>query len=224
MKNYKVFSIFILILLQSCNSKTDLEKLKFGDKILDLDNLEKDYSVYVPLDGIYKVKDIEKFHYSNIEIISDSIKFKNEGIAYKNSLNLIVNSYSNNQYLGFELELIDEKTSDKFLNLLMKKYGKPLNEYKYLKNKYKDIDYLWQNKSTNEIILFKKHNEDFHVSLDGKDKALLSQTRIIILKDGLSAKIDKNNPRNTPEKIAAILKENPNAFNILEIFKIYFQN
>jgi hypothetical protein len=220
----KVIFLFIISsMIISCNSKTDLETLKFGDKLLDLDNLEKDYSIYVPLEGIYKVKDINKLQYSNIAIISDSIKFKHEGVGYKNSLNIIVDSYDSNQYLGFELELIDEKTSDKFLDVLMKKYGKPLKEYKYLEKEDKDIDYLWQNKSTNEIILFKKHNENFHISLDGKDNALLSQTRIIIVKDGLSSKPNGNDSRNTPEKIK-VLDSNPNAFDIIEIFKNYFPN
>ena len=214
--------IIISLTIASCSSRTDLKTLKFGDKLLDLDNLEKDYSIYVPLEGIYKVKDINKFQYSNIVIISDSIKFKHEGVRYKNSLNIIVDSYDNNNYLGFELELIDEKTSDKFLDVLMKKYGKPLKEYKYLKKEDKDIDYLWQNKSTNEIILFKKHNETFQTSLDGKDNALLSETRIIIVKDGLSAKPDLNNSRNTPEKINAVLAANPKAFELIEIFKSSF--
>lgn len=216
--------IAISLMISSCNSRTDLETLKFGNKISLPNNLEKDYSIYVPLEGIYNAKDISKFQYANIEFISDSIKFKNEGVTYKNSLNIIVDSYDSNKYLGFELELIDEKTSDKFLDVLMKKYGKPLKEYKYLKKEDKDIDYLWQNKSTNEIILFKKHNENVHTSLNGKDNALLSETRIIIVKDGLSAKPDLNNPRNTPEKIKAILDSNPNAFDVLEIFKNYFQN
>lgn len=208
----------------SCTSKTDLEKLKFEDKLVNLDNLEKDYSIYVPLEGIYKVKDIDKFKYSNIIIGSDSIKFKNELIVYKNSLNLIVNSYDNNQYLGFELEIINEKTADKFLNLLMKKYGKPLKEYTYLKNEYKDIDYLWQNKYTNEIILFQKHNETCHTSLDGNKNAVLSETRIIIVKDGLSVKPNENDPRNTPEKIKAVLDSNPKAFELIEVFKNSIRN
>lgn len=214
----------ITLIFISCTSQTDLETLKFEDKILDLDNLEKDYSIYVPLEGIYKVKDIDKFKYSNIVIGSDSIKFKNELIVYKNSLNLIVNSYDNNQYLGFELELINEKTGDKFLNFLMKKYGKPLKEYKYLKNEYKDIDYLWQNKPTNEIILFQKHNETCHTSLDGNKNVALSETRIIILKDGLSAKPNESDPRNTPEKIKAVLDSNPKAFELIEIFKNSIRN
>jgi len=214
--------ITISLMIASCNSRTDLETLKLGNKISPLDNFEKDYSIYVPLEGIYNVKDISKFQYANIEFTFDSIKFKNEGIAYKNSLNIIVDSYDSNKYLGFELELIDEKTSNKFLDVLMKKYGKPLKEYKYLKKEDKDIDYLWQNKSTNEIILFKKHNEDFHTSLDGKDNALLSETRIIIVKDGLSAKPDLNNSRNTPEKINAVLAANPKAFELIEIFKSSF--
>ncbi len=208
----------------SCTSQTDLEALKFEDKLLNLDNLEKDYSIYVPLEGIYKVKDIDKFKYSNIVIGSDSIKFKNEGIVYKNSLNIIVNSYNTNQYLGFELEIINEKTSEKILTILMKKYGKTLNEYKYLKGNNKDIAYLWQNKPTNEIILFLKHNDDFHTSLDGNDNAVLSQTRIIIVKDGLSAKPNVNDPRNTPEKIKAVLDSNPKAFELIEIFKNHVPN
>ena len=49
-------------------------------------------------------------------------------------------------------------------------------------------------------------------------------TKIIILKDKLKAKVDLNDKRNDSENIKKILKENPNAFDVLEIYKSNFEN
>ena len=135
----------------------------------------------------------------------------------------MVASYQKDNYLGFELELINEKLGSDFFVLLQKKYGKPLKKYEYKDGENVVSDYLWHHKSTNQVILFKKSNEDGHISLDGRE-TVLYQTRIIILKDGLSAKPDKSDPRNTQEKVDAILKSNPKAFELLEIFKSQIQD
>lgn len=212
-----------LLFIISCKGQTDLENLKYNEKITFTDNVEKDFSINVPLEGIYKIKNINNFKFSGISLKDDSIKLKDEGITYSNTLNIVVDSYKDNKYLGFELELIDEKLGDTFFDLLKKKYGKPLKKYEYVNNQNVVINYLWQNKSLNQIVLYKKYNEDGHISLDGKDTTL-SETRIIILKDGLSVLPNKNDPRNTQEKIDALLKSNPKAFDLLEIFKSNIQD
>ncbi|MCD1118638.1 hypothetical protein [Chryseobacterium turcicum] len=224
MKKIKNLILLIgLFIITSCNGRTDLETLKYNEKIAFVDNLEKDFSLYVPLEGIYRVKKINKFKLFGISLKDDSIKFKNEGATYSNILNIVVDSYKENKYLGFELEIIDEKLGNDFFEILKKRYGKPLKKYEYKDDKNIVIDYLWQNKSTNQIVLFKKNAEDGHTSLNGGE-AILHQTRIIILKDGLSAKPDEKNPRNTQEKVDALLKSNPKAFDILEIFKSQIQD
>ncbi|MDH7464198.1 hypothetical protein QEG73_23070 [Chitinophagaceae bacterium 26-R-25] len=220
MNKMKILSLILgLFMMASCKGQTDLGNLKYGERLLSTDDLEKDYSVYVPLDGIYRVKNIDQFKYSNIPLTSDSVEFKNETMIHRNSLDIIVDSYDNNQFWGFELQLVNEKVSDRFLDLLMKKYGTPSKQYEYVKKQNKDFHYLWQSKPSNEIIYFNKHNEDVHTSMQGKRNAVLSETRIIILKDGLAVKPNKNDPRNTQEKIDTILKSNPKAFDLLEIFK-----
>lgn len=207
-----------LFMIISCNGQQDLENLKFNEKISFLQNTKKDFSINVPLEGIYRVENINKFKFLGLPIKKDSIKFKDEDIVYSNFLNIVVNSYSDNKYLGFELELVDEKLGDEFFNLLKKKYGNPLKKYTNANGKNVVINYLWQNKASDEIIFFEKNSETGHTSLSGNED-VLSQTRIILLKDGLSTKPNKNDPHNTPEKIEALLKTNPKAFEMLEFYK-----
>jgi hypothetical protein len=44
------------------------------------------------------------------------------------------------------------------------------------------------------------------------------------VKDGLSVKPNENDPRNTPEKIKAVLDSNPKAFELIEVFKNSIRN
>lgn len=104
----------------SCNGQQDLENLKFNEKISFVGNTKKDFSINVPLGDIYKVENINKFKFLGLSLKNDSIKFKDEDVVYSNSMNIVVNSYSDNKYLGFELELVDEKLGDTFFNLLKK--------------------------------------------------------------------------------------------------------
>ena len=41
-----------LLFIISCKGQTDLESLKYNEKISFIDNVEKDFSVYLPLEGI----------------------------------------------------------------------------------------------------------------------------------------------------------------------------
>lgn len=221
MKN--IILLLSLLFIISCKGQIDLEKIKVDEKVTFLDNLEKDNSIYVPLEGVYKVKNIENFKLFDLSLNNDSLIFKDETITYSNLLNIIVDSYEKNNYLGFELKLINEKQGNQLFNLLKVKYGKPLKKSEYLNNLNIQINYLWQDKSSNQIILYSKHNESGHLALDGKNE-ILSETRIIILKDGLSIKPDMLDSRNTKENIETLLKSNPKAFDILEIFKSQIQD
>ena len=213
------------LLLISCMKQTDLETLKYNKKIeIPLDELDKSDNGNVPVGNIYVVKNINNFKYNAFLLKNESIEFFNELLINKNELSLIVDSYETNNYLGFELNLIDEKTGDLFLNFLKKKYKNPIKKYNYSEGNYKDQDYLWESKKTNEIIKFSKHNESNHLNLKTKKEEVLSLTKIIILKDKLKAKVDLNDKRNDSENIKKILKENPNAFDVLEIYKSNFEN
>jgi hypothetical protein len=214
----KAAILLLLIMMNSCKGQTDLETLRYDQKINESSHeFEKGSSVYVPLEGIYQVKNIDGYQYNGVKFEDEKKEIPNEILIRKNELLIVVDSYSTNKYLGFELYLINEKTADKFLEILKSKYGKPLKQYIYSEGKYKDLQYLWQSSKTNEIIYYNKHNEE---KKNSKDKEVLSETRIIILKDKLKAKIDNN---NDPQKIKDILSQNPNAFDVLEIFKSQIQ-
>ena len=57
-----------LLFITSCNGQTDLENLKYNEKITFTDNVEKDFSINVPLEGIYKIKNINNFKFSGISL------------------------------------------------------------------------------------------------------------------------------------------------------------
>jgi len=216
----KIYLILIgFFVLISCNGqdKTALETIKYNHKVPFTNNLEKDFSIVVPLKGIYKVKDITQFKLFGFDLKNEKIKFSDEEAEYQNLLNIVVDNYTTNQYYGFELELYDENISNKILELLKKKYGNPIKKYEYQKLPSKDFVYLWQNKATSEVIYYNLYNEGGH-QLKGKE-AILSETKIVIIRDSLSAKPYTNDPRNTPEKIENLLKENPKAFDLAEILK-----
>ena len=218
--NKILFLSIMSFIIISCNPQIDLEVLEYNTKIqIPAEELEIDQSINVPLEGIYRVKNLNKFKFNNISLNNDVIEFYNELLVNENKLYLIVDSYNSNNYLGFELHLINENTSDKFLDLLLKKYNKPIKQFDYIEDNYKDVQYLWQSNNTNEIILFDKHNENNHLDLTTKNKTVLSETRIIVLRDNLKAVIDSQDSRNDPEKIKSLLLENPDAFSILEVFK-----
>ena len=210
----KIVFLLLMIIMNSCKGQTDLETFKYGSKLnIETEELEKASSVYIPLEGIYKVRNIDEYQYGGIKFEEEKKEFPGELLVRKNELSVVVDSYNANKYLGFELDLINEKTSDAFLSILKNKYGKPLKQYMYSEGQYKDQQYLWQSAKSDEIVYYVKHNEEKKGS---KGKEVLSETRIIILKNKLKAKIDDG---NDPQKIKDILSQNPDAFDILEIFK-----
>lgn len=221
---YAVF-LFGFFILVSCKSQIDLKTFKLGEEISFSNNLEKGSSLYIPLTNIYSVNDISKFKYGNILIEPEKIDLKGEGMVPQNALSIVTDSSASKHYLGFELTLINEKSSDAFLELFKHLYGTPVKQYEDVESKdYKDVQYLWENKEENRIIYFKKHNEGDHIDAKNNKSFVLSKTTIIILKDGLRAQIDNSDPRNSPEKIKDILSANPNAFDILEVFKSQIPN
>ncbi len=218
-----ITTIMILIILTSCNSKMNIEEFEFDRGIpIQIDGLNKEYSVYVPWPSLYRLKNISKFKYNTIKFKNESIEFKDELYIRKNKLLLIVDSFEMNNYIGFELSLINEKTSNDFLNLFNKKYKTPFKKSEYVKDKYKRIKYLWIDTLSNKMIYYYKRNESGHKNFKTGEKQTLSETKIIILKLGLIAEIDSDDKRNDPENSRKILKQKPNAFDLLEIFKNEF--
>lgn len=72
----------------------------------------------------------------------------------------------------------------------------------------------WQ--KNNQIIYINQQTEYYN---DPEERFV--STDITILKKGLKM---VPSPENKPENIKKLLEENPNAFDVLEVFKSYFPN
>lgn len=219
MKSYKVFSIFILILLQSCNSKTDLEKFKFDTDVSlivkDTTQFEKGSDIIFPLLSYqtYKIKD---YSYGKINFTDYNIKdtAKNSLIKYESSLSLLVDDYKSNKLVGYAIRIEKEDEGSNLFKYIKNKLGKPLKQNIYNKDNHVQSSYLWDDKKRNQLIYIKQNTEYF----SGHKNRFIS-TELAFFKRGITFTPDEG---NNPENIKKLLEENPNAFDVLEILKSRF--
>jgi len=121
MKN--LILLFSFLAIVSCNGQTDLESLKFDEKLPD-NSLkgEKDTEANYGLLS-YKQANINNYKLGTASFSEYTVP---KGYEYSNNnLALFVNSYQNNQYLGFVLNLAKEDEGKKLIDYLTKTYGNP---------------------------------------------------------------------------------------------------
>ncbi|KAF2332802.1 hypothetical protein [Flavobacterium nitrogenifigens] len=174
----KLLLLIICSINVSCNSQTDLDAIKFDDNVI---NIIKD------------IKDVEKTRETNFGLLSyetnelQNFKFGNTSISkYKvpesyeygnNRLDIHVDQYNSNKYIGITLEITNLEESNKILEYLEQKYGKPEKRYQAGDNNGKA--YLWDIKPLKKVILVTQVTE-----YTRKDKSYLS-TRIVVAKKGI---------------------------------------
>ncbi|CAI8751250.1 hypothetical protein [Chryseobacterium sp. IT-36CA2] len=121
MKN--LISLFSLLAIVSCNGQTDLESFKFDEKLSDnsLKGEKETEANYGLLS--YKQANINNYKLGTATFSEYAVP---KGYEYSNNnLALFVNSYQNNQYLGFVLNLAKEDEGKKLIDYLTKTYGNP---------------------------------------------------------------------------------------------------
>ncbi|RXM39564.1 hypothetical protein BOQ62_10320 [Chryseobacterium sp. CH21] len=121
MKN--LILLFSFLAIVSCNGQTDLESFKFDEKLPD-NSLkgEKDTEANYGLLS-YKQANINNYKLGTATFSEYAVP---KGYEYSNNnLALFVNSYQNNQYLGFVLNLAKEDEGKKLIDYLTKTYGTP---------------------------------------------------------------------------------------------------
>lgn len=121
-----LFVLIMILTITSCNSQTDLEKLKIDSDISDLiksiptseKRLDEQYGLMS-----YRIEELQNFKLG--ENTFSKFKIPN-GYAYGTSdLYLHVDNYNTNKLLGFTLNIVKEEEAKKTLNYLKKKYGNP---------------------------------------------------------------------------------------------------
>lgn len=211
----------ISLLITSCNNQTDLETLKFNSDISSIINntteFEKEKNAEYGLVA-YITEDIKKFSYGNVDLSNKTIKdnAKNSLIKYSSNLTIYVDDFKSNKLSGIKIHNENEAEGQNLLKHIKLKLGKPLLENIYNKENHVQSSYLWDDKKNNQIIYITQQTEYYNNS---KDRFI--STDINILKKEL--KMVPNSGTN-PETIKELLKINPNAFDVLEIFKSYFSN
>ncbi|MEO8237041.1 MAG: hypothetical protein ABI793_00250 [Flavobacterium sp.] len=216
----KTILLLIGLIIISCNSQTDLETLKFGTNIsstIEDTKFEKDKNIDFGLVA-YVTEDVENFRYGNVNFSNLTINdnTKNSLIKYISNLSIYVDDFKSNNVSGIKIELENESEGEILLNYIKTKLGKPLLENIYNKDNHVQSSYLWDDKKNNQVIYINQQTELYN---DPEEKFV--STDITILKKGLKM---IPSPDNNPENIKKLLEENPNAFDVLEIFKSYFPN
>ncbi|WP_126651848.1 hypothetical protein [Chryseobacterium aureum] len=121
MKN--LILLFSFLAIVSCNGQTDLESFKFDEKLPDNSMKgEKETEANYGLLS-YKQADVKNYKLGTVSFSEYTVP---KGYEYSNNnLALFVNSYQNNQYLGFILNLAKEDEGKKLIDYLTKTYGNP---------------------------------------------------------------------------------------------------
>lgn len=208
-------------IITSCNSQTDLESLKFDTdvssiiKVKDTTKFKKDKTLRYGLVA-YTTDDIDNFKYGNINFSNLLIKddAKNSLITYTSDLSFYVDNFNSNKLSGIIIKIENESEGKILLNYMKTKLGKPLLKNIDNEDNHLESSYLWDDKKENQLVYATQYTKYF----SGKKNRFIS-TEVSILKRGMKLTPDEG---NNPESIKKILKENPNAFDVLEILKSRF--
>lgn len=213
-----ILLIIISLVMTSCNSQTDLETLKIDTNVsstLANTKFEKEKNIDFGL-VTYVTEDIENFKYGNVNFSNHTIKdnSKNSLIKYSSTLSIYVDDFKSNKLSGIKIEIENEIEGKNLLKYVKSTLGKPLLENVYNKDNQVQSGFLWDDKKNNQVVYISQQTEYYN---DPEERFV--STDITILKKGL-----KMIPslENKPENIKKLLEENPNAFDVLEVFKSYF--
>jgi hypothetical protein len=220
MKNLLLL-FMISTMVTSCNSQTDLETLKFDTdvssiiKVNDTTKFKKDKTVRYGLVA-YTTDDIDNFRYANVDFSKLSIKddAKNSLITYTSDLSIYVDNFKSNKLSGIIIKIENENEGKSLLNYMKTKLGKPLMKNIDNEDNHLESSYLWDDEKRNQLVYVTQYTKYF----SGEKNRFIS-TEVSILKRGMKLTPDEG---NNPESIKKILKENPNAFDVLEILKSRF--
>lgn len=170
MKN--LILLFSFLAIVSCNGQTDLESLKFDEKVSD--NITKGEKETEANYGLlsYKQADVKNYKLGTVSFSEYTVP---KGYDYSNNnLALFVNSYQNNQYLGFILNLAKEDEGKKLIDYLTKTYGNPEKR----STDKTGAAYFWNASAKNKWIFLTQTQELT------QDNTKYTNTKLIVVKKG----------------------------------------
>lgn len=170
MKN--LILLFSFLAIVSCNGQTDLESLKFDEKVSD--NITKGEKETEANYGLlsYKQADVKNYKLGTVLFSEYTVP---KGYDYSNNnLALFVNSYQNNQYLGFILNLAKEDEGKKLIDYLTKTYGNPEKR----STDKTGAAYFWDASAKNKWIFLTQTQELT------QDNTKYTNTKLIVVKKG----------------------------------------
>lgn len=170
MKN--LILLFSFLAIVSCNGQTDLESLKFDEKVSD--NITKGEKETEASYGLlsYKQADVKNYKLGTVSFSEYTVP---KGYDYSNNnLALFVNSYQNNQYLGFILNLAKEDEGKKLIDYLTKTYGNPEKR----STDKTGAAYFWDASAKNKWIFLTQTQELT------QDNTKYTNTKLIVVKKG----------------------------------------
>ena len=223
MKQFISLSIAGFVLI-SCNSHTDLEILKPNQ---DISNIVKDVKDFEKTNDTeygllsYESEKLANFRYGDVTFSNYNVKSnaKNSLVEYTSTITFSVENEKSNKLTALVLNIEKESEGNNILNYLKSKLGNPLLKHYENRDNHLQAQYLWDNKKNNQLVYVKQHTEYLNDFKNG-----FVSTQVTIVKKDLKLKPDVNDERNNPEKIKKLLVENPNAFDLFEIFKSRFSD
>ncbi|MBE8725690.1 hypothetical protein C4F50_12110 [Flavobacterium sp. KB82] len=208
-------------MITSCNSQTDLEKIKLDTNVSsivkDSTKFEKENDVIFPFIS-YETNKVNNYSFGKLSFTNYRIEDtdKNSLINYESRISFFVDNYESNKLLGFAIRIEKEDEGNDLFNYVKNKLGKPLKQNVYNKDNHVQSSYLWDDKARNQLIYIKQNTEYF-----SNEKNKFISTELAVFKRGLKLNPDEG---TDSQKIKNLLDENPNAFDVLEILKNRFQN
>lgn len=213
--------ILITLMITSCNSQTDLEKIKLDTNVSsivkDSTKFEKENDVIFPFIS-YETNKVNNYSFGKLSFTNYRIEDtdKNSLINYESRISFFVDNYESNKLLGFAIRIEKEDEGNDLFIYVKNKLGKPLKQNVYNKDNHVQSSYLWDDKARNQLIYIKQNTEYF-----SNEKNKFISTELAVFKRGLKLNPDEE---TDSQKIKNLLDENPNAFDVLEILKNRFQN
>ncbi len=170
MKN--LILLFSFLAIVSCNGQTDLETLKFDEKVPgNIVKGEKETEANYGLLA-YKQADVQNYKLGTASFSAYSVP---KGYEYSNNnLSVLVNSYQNNNYLGFILNLAKEDEGKKVIDYLTKTYGNPEKR----STDKTGTAYFWDAAAKNKWMFLTQTQELT------QDNAKYTNTKLIVVKKG----------------------------------------
>lgn len=176
MKN--LILLFSFLAIVSCNGQTDLETLKFDEKVPE--NMVKGEKETEASYGLlsYRQADIQNYKLGSATFSAYTVP---NGYDYSNNnLAVFVNTYQNNNYLGFVLNLAKEDEGKKTIDYLTKTYGSPEKR----QTDKTGLAYFWDAASKNKWIFVTQTQEST------RENAKYTSTKLVVVKKG--TKVDNS--------------------------------